>query len=65
MNDKLLQSILDSHINGQKRQMVQEIKDYPSNRYVLEDLLEYILGIYEEKEGLRVFAQICIRNSMG
>lgn len=56
----LLKAIIDSHINQKKERMVQQIKDYPLNRYVLEDLLVYLISTCSELDAYKTFARICV-----
>ena len=59
MNEKL-QAIFDSHINGNGRQMVEQIDDYESMYDVFADLRTFLQNLYVEA-GDTVLADIVVK----
>ncbi|MBT7350823.1 hypothetical protein HN803_08680 [candidate division WWE3 bacterium] len=59
MNDKL-QAIFDSHINGQGRQMVEQINGYGSMYDVFHDLRGFLQDLYV-KAGDTVLSDIVVK----
>ena len=59
MNDKL-QAIFDSHINGNGKQMVDQIDEYQDNHSIFADLRDFLQDLYL-KDGDTVLADIVVK----
>jgi CTP:phosphocholine cytidylyltransferase-like protein len=59
MNDQL-EAIHDSHLNGQHKQMAEQIDDYNEMYSVFSDLREYLQSLYV-RDADNILAEIVIK----